>query len=185
MYKAVLKASLRVSVLVGFICPIACLGQSFDNARFEKFKQLIETGNDAPAMGFMNLSKPHDAARMRKHAEEECTKKNKTACSVAHCGAGLLEEDFFTTKCADVTGRAYGEGWMEVNRKRDKLLDVVTIRCQKNASVGEVRCNINTKACIHNLVRIEGKPVMGLSGEFSNADQAARDACSGKISRSK
>ncbi len=180
-----MKRFLGIAVLgfvVALLAPSVGRSQPLNEGKFEKFKELLKGGYDVGALGFMNLSAPPDKARMKHYAEEQCAKKDQTACSVAYCGAGGGAE-FLTTKCAQVMGRAYGEGWVEIRKRRDPGLDVTVVQCLKSKEVGEVRCSTTSRTCRHNLVNIEGSSVLGISGALSDIETAATDACSGKIVR--
>lgn len=183
--KAVCAVTLAV-VSVGIFTSSLSLGQSSSDEKFQKFKQMLEGGYDVGALGFMNLSAPDDSARMKRYAEAQCAKKDQTACSVAYCGAGGGEE-FFTIKCAEVTGRAYGDGWVEFRRRSSSKNNsqIISVVCTKTGGGPSIECYSMNGSCRHNFVKIADDPVRHLSGFFPTLDSAARDACSGRVVRAK
>src|SRR5262245_13233825 len=104
-------------------------------APFELFKFALENGSDQGAEIAKTMAKPAEAEAMRRHAEAQCQQGNKAACSVVHCAGGdenFGVKDYYSRKCAETTGRAFGAGWMEWRagcRREEQGHQLIPVSC--------------------------------------------------------
>jgi hypothetical protein len=147
---------------------------------FESFKRAIDERQQYAAQLGKSLAKGQDLENMQRYAEGRCVDGNKVACYVAYCSED--PKVYYSRKCADAMGRAYGDTWMEVRdqrpRERRDNHELIRVRCMNKpnsiAFSGDgprIEC-LNAGRCRHNY---DSK--VGLSGYFSSLNEAATDAC--------
>ena len=97
---------------------------------FDSFRRAIDERQQYAAQLGKSLAQGQDLENMQRYAEGRCADGNKVACYVAYCS----EEPkvYYSRKCADTMGRAYGDTWMEVRglhpRQRREYHEVVAVR---------------------------------------------------------